>query len=912
MVSDPEDSTLLGRRIGVYQLQAWLGAGGMGTVYRAHDTRLRRDVAIKILPREVTSDADRRARFERESRVLAALNHPNIAAIYGVEDGPIESGHDVRALVLELVEGETLAQRIARGPIALADVMTIARQMADALDAAHEGGIIHRDLKPANIKLRADGVVKLLDFGIAKVFVGEGAITEESPTVTAAGTRAGTILGTAAYMSPEHARGRSVDKRTDIWAFGCVLYEMLTGRAPFKGETGSDTIVAILEHEPDWRALPGATPPRIRELLRRCLEKDPKRRLRDIADAVIELTPDQSADSGIADPMRPPVSGPRKWIWVAASLALIGAVGTAFWLWPRTGAPHAPALTAVPLTTYPGFESYPSLSPDGNQVAFVWDGEREDNFDIYVKLVGPGAALRLTTDPAVDTTPAWSPDGRWIAFVRLLPNEKGALILIPALGGPERQLGEIAVTSFISMGGLGSAAAWSPDSSSLIVTDKPSPAEPGGLFAWSVATGERRRLTSLPPKAWIDVGPALSPDGRTLAFARFVGFGISDLYLLPLAGDLRPIGAPKRLTNENRFTVSPAWVPDSRDIIFSSGSLTAGPISLFAIDSSGLEGGNNKPRRLTSIGERGALVSISRPSGGGPARMVFVEPQFDSGIWRMELPGRTGQATPAGPKGAPFILSTRSEYLPQYSPDGERVAFVSTSSGAAEIWTCDKNGANLMQLTTAAWPETATPRWAPDSSQIVFQARPEGPGDIFTLPAGGGVPKRFTDDPADDWGSSWSRDGQWIYFGSNRSGRFEIWKAPAGGGTAVQVSKNGGYGPSVSPDGRYVYYKKGADLWRIPVDGGDESQVLKSLSDWSRFALAEEGIYFIPGESPSLKTRADYVIKFFSFSNEKIHTVAQLEKHPFIGLTVSPDGRWLLYSQTDHSGTDLMLVEAFR
>jgi serine/threonine protein kinase len=357
MVSDPEDSTLLGRRIGVYQLQAWLGAGGMGAVYRAHDTRLGRDVAIKILPREFTSDADRRARFERESRVLAALNHPNIAAIYGVEDGPIEAGHDVRALVLELVEGETLAQRIERGPIALADVMAIARQMADALDAAHEGGIIHRDLKPANIKLRADGVVKLLDFGIAKVFVGEGASTEESPTVTAAGTRAGTILGTAAYMSPEHARGRSVDKRTDIWAFGCVLYEMLTGRAPFKGETVSDTLVAILEREPDWRALPGATPPRIRELLRRCLEKDPKRRLRDIADAVIELTPDQSADAGIADPMRWAVSGLRKWIWVAASLALIAAMGTAVWLWPRTGALPAPALTAVPLTTYPGFES---------------------------------------------------------------------------------------------------------------------------------------------------------------------------------------------------------------------------------------------------------------------------------------------------------------------------------------------------------------------------------------------------------------------------------------------------------------------------------------------------------------------------------------------------------------------------
>ena len=532
-----------GTRLGSYEILSGIGAGGMGEVYRARDTKLGRDVAIKVLPEAFILDPDRLARFKREAHVLAALNHPNIAAIYGFEESD-----GIQALVLELVEGPTLADRIAQGPMRIDEALPIARQIAEALDAAHEKGIIHRDLKPANIKLRADGVMKVLDFGLAKVFSSDGSIADESPTITAAGTRDGAILGTAAYMSPEQARGRAVDKRTDIWAFGCVLYELLAGRLAFAGATLSDTIAAILEHEPDWRALPGVTPPRIRQLLRRCLEKDPKRRLRDIGDAAIELAPDQSADSVI--PLNPAVPR-RKWISVAAVLALIGTAGAAIWFWPRPEAPPASALVAVPITSYPGRELYPSFSPDGTQVAFAWDGERQDNFDIYVKLAGPaGVPLRLTTDPATDTSPAWSPDGRWIAFVRLLPNQRGALILVPPLPGPERHLAEIDLTQPWLSDVEGPVVAWSPDSSSLIVRNKPSPAEPEGLFALSVATGEWRRLTSLPPNVRMDTGPALSPDGRRLAFTRSVGWGISDLYVLPLTDDLRPAGEPKRLTYE--------------------------------------------------------------------------------------------------------------------------------------------------------------------------------------------------------------------------------------------------------------------------------------------------------------------------------------------------------------------------
>jgi eukaryotic-like serine/threonine-protein kinase len=892
-----------GTRVGAYEVLGPLGAGGMGEVYRARDGKLERQVALKILPEAFAADPDRLARFEREAKTLASLNHPHIAHIYGVE----ESG-STRALVMELVDGETLAERIARGSIPIAEALAIARQIADALEAAHGTGVIHRDLKPANIKLRRDGVVKVLDFGLAKVSTGEPAIANESPTQTA--THAGTILGTAAYMSPEQARGHPVDKRADIWAFGCVLYEMLTGRRAFTGDTLSDTMVAILEREPDWRALPGVTPPHIHRLLRRCLDKDLKRRLRDIGDAAIELTVDDGVERGDPGPKGPRRLGLRAWWAVMAGLGLIGAVVTGIWMWPRGAPLSAPALTAVPLTTYPGFESHPSLSPDGNQVAFTWNGERQDNLDIYVKLVGPGKPLQLTSDPADDTSPAWSPDGRWIAFLRALPGARAALILVPALGGPERRLGEITASPFIAGPDFGYALAWSRDSGSVIVTDKPSATEASGLFAWSIATGERRRLTTLPPKDSLDFGPALSPDGRTLAFTRFVGFGISDIYVLPLGDQLQPMGDAKRITYDNRFTTSPVWMPDGRDIVFTSGSFTSGVAGLFVVDSTG-RAGRDTASRPFGVAEHGGLVSIAHLRGGR-ARMVYVQSYFDTGIWRIALTRGESKSTASPPERVPFVLSTRPEYQPQYSPDGRNVAFVSASSGISEIWTCDKDGANLAQLTTAAWPETAAPRWSPDGSKIAFHARPEGAFGIYTIPAGGGPPKRITDDQFDDWGATWSTDGQWIYFTSNRSGRAEIWKAPADGGMAVQVTKNVGFGPTASPDGRYVYFARGSELWRLPLNGGDESRVLAGLSDWSRYVPTADGVYFISGALPPMKASNKYTIEFFSFANGQTHTIAQYDKPPFLGMTVSPDGRWLLYSQIDQSGTDLMLVENLR
>ncbi len=327
----PEPSWV-GRHIGVYHLQSLLGRGGMGEVYRAHDTRLGRDVALKLLPPGFTADADRLTRFTREARLLASLNHPNIGTIHGFEEA-----EGMRALVLELVEGDTLADRVARGPLPIPETLAIARQIADALEAAHDKGVVHRDLKPANIKITPDGVVKVLDFGLAKSDPGGASELANSPTITVGGTVAGLILGTAAYMSPEQARGRAVDKRADVWAFGCVLYELLTGRAAFPGETASDTIGAILNREPDWNQLPRDLPPGVMTLLRRCLEKDAKKRKRDIGDARAEIDDAlarPSADRAAGDGSKASTAVVRRHAVIPWLVAAAGLIAAAVAWWP--------------------------------------------------------------------------------------------------------------------------------------------------------------------------------------------------------------------------------------------------------------------------------------------------------------------------------------------------------------------------------------------------------------------------------------------------------------------------------------------------------------------------------------------------------------------------------------------------
>jgi hypothetical protein len=423
-----------GAQLGPYQIIAPLGAGGMGEVYRAGDTKLNRDVALKLLPELFALDPDRLARFTREAQMLAALNHPNIAAIYGLEES---SGR--QALVLELVDGPTVADLIARGPIPLNEALTIARQITEALEAAHEKGIIHRDLKPANIKIAGNGAVKVLDFGLAKIWEGvPDAQLSGSPTLTATHDREQMILGTPAYMSPEQARGRALDKRTDIWAFGCVLYELLTRARAFPGETTTDVLAVVVGREPDWSALPPATPASIRRLLRRCLEKDPKRRLRDIGDARVEL------DDAFASPPAAtaiPGSWPRARI-AAAILGVALAAGALAFILGRVSVtpPAAETVRVHRLTDWTGMEETPAISPDGRTVVYVSyiAGSRQ----IWVRLVAGGPPLQLTFDAGDHTFPRWSPDSSAIVYYMspAASGVAGAVWEMPALGGPARRL----------------------------------------------------------------------------------------------------------------------------------------------------------------------------------------------------------------------------------------------------------------------------------------------------------------------------------------------------------------------------------------------------------------------------------------------------------------------------------------
>ena len=512
-----------GTRLGPYKILGSLGEGAMGTVYQALDTRLDRAVAIKV------SAAQFSERFEREARAISALNHPNICALYDV-------GADF--LVMELVDGETLAQRLVRvGSLPVSEGLSICLQIAEALEEAHRKRIIHRDLKPANVKITPTGRVKVLDFSLAKRVREDRADVVVSALTAATGieTGAGQLLGTPAYMSPEQASGLEVDTRTDVWAFGCLLFELLTGKRAFQGNTAADTVAAILESEPDWQALPVSTPVKIRHLLRQSLEKAAVRRLPDI----------EAARAVLENVMKPRSRALSLRQLTAISTLLVAALLAA---WLRSGRDERTGGMghAVPLTTYPGSQDWPSFSPDGNEVAFSWDGDGQDNFDIYVKPIGSGHLRRLTHDPAADTAPAWAPDGRSIAFLRASQPGKSEVMFISPEGGPERALAEISRFEPMNEG-----LAWWPDNKWLVVSDRP-PNEASGLWLVSTETAERRRLTRAPDEGASsgDFVPAPAADGRLLAFRRLVARNSSDLFILPMGDNVRPAGELRRLTRD--------------------------------------------------------------------------------------------------------------------------------------------------------------------------------------------------------------------------------------------------------------------------------------------------------------------------------------------------------------------------
>jgi Tol biopolymer transport system component len=792
-----------GRGFGPYQIQTLLGAGGMGEVYRAHDARLGRDVAIKILPRECTNNPDHLARFEREARLLAALNHPHIGSIYGLEESA-----GVRGLVLELVEGETLADRIARGPIPLKDALHIARQVAEALDAAHERGIVHRDLKPANIKITPAGVVKVLDFGLAKALAGEGANPDlsQSPTATVGGTREGTILGTAAYMSPEQARGQAVDKRTDIWAFGCVFYQMLTGRPAFGRATMSDTIAAILARDPDWTALPPAMPETLLRLLHRCLEKDVTRRQRDIGDARADL--DDTREAPKASAAARTTNRTRAFVW-AASVLSISAIAVTALLFTRLGrAPAGQALvtgTLEQLTFDGGLTAMPSLSPDGKLLAYASDRAGRGDLDIWVQQASGGAPLRLTQDPTDDQMPSFSPDGSQIVFRS--ERNGGGLYVMPSLGGDARLIAR-----------NGRSPRFSPD---------------GKQIAYWIGSG-RGQLSSA---------------------------GAEQAYVQALAG-----GDPVRLLADFVAAREPVWAPDGRSLIVVGRRDRTSPLAdsfdlwFVPLDDrppnktgafdlrdfrSAIDGFNVSTLVLGPWTAKGLLISlpggiwsipISPVSGrvdGLPTPLTFgtglyVHPTTSADgqvVFAVAESPRVVERAPLNNDDPAVVLYTDSQTgpsRPSQTPDGSKLIYEREVPDFTEIWMKTGRDPDRMIARVAALPARAQldETISPDGTRIGYTVGENADKSVgFVIDVAGGVPARLCEDCVL---FGFLSDSRRIISIENRSSRVRLIDTVTGDAKDILKANDRGFARThASPNDKWLAFQRGGKVWVAPIKPDD-------------------------------------------------------------------------------------------
>jgi serine/threonine-protein kinase len=834
---------MIGKTIAHYRATTRLGAGGMGEVYRATDARLGREVALKVLRDDFAQDAEGRARFEREARLLAGLQHSNIAVVHGFEEA-----EGVRALVMELVEGPTLADRVAQGPLPLEEALPIARQVAEALEYAHDRGIVHRDLKPANVKLTPDGVVKVLDFGLAKALERESAPrdTGTSPTLSVASTAAGVILGTAAYMSPEQARGRAVDRRTDIWAFGCLVYELLSGRRAFAGDTVTDTLAAILHVEPDWSVLPGTTPATLRQLLRRCLEKDQRRRLQAIGEARLQLEELlQVSASGRLPTWEgepPPPAGlgrDRRRVLLAGAL-LGGVLLGASSVWLIRPAPEKPvswlSLDLAPAEQLadgrPRFWAF-ALSPDGRRIAF--SGLRDGKTDLYLRALDrPEAALVPGTSGAL--SPFFSPDGRWIGFLA-----DDALKKVAVEGGPVTTIADLATKDQrggpqVPPGRDVYGATWGEGDRILIGRFA------DGIWEVSASGGTPVRLTKVEGRAdtFAHRLPQSLPGRRAILFTRCRNLtGDSDVAVLTESGE-------ERLLVES--AADGRYVAPGLLVFVREGVLHTAPFDLARLALTG-------PPVPILEGVLHATGSGSPPRNSGAAQFA-VSPVGTLVFAR-------GGAQPL-PRSKPVWLDRRGETeplalpdgyyaRPRLSPDGSRLAVTHTVEGRREttrIWVLDLARGAFSPLPGEGF---SSPVWSPDGQRLVFRglkppglfwARADGAGepelllaapggvqngsispdgavlayvdrapetnlDIWLLPlVGERKPRPWLKTSASENHPELSPDGGWMAYSSNVSGRYEVYVQPFPGpeGSRHQISLTGGQSPLWSRDGRELFF----------------------------------------------------------------------------------------------------------
>lgn len=867
MVTRAAGRLMQGARFGSYRVVEQIGEGGMGSVYRGYDEGdpARAPVAIKVVKLGFDHD-DILRRFRRERQILAALDHPNIAQL--LDAGAGDDG--VPYFVMEYIDGQRIDRYCEALRLSVDERLRLLQSVCAAVDYAHQHRILHRDIKPGNVLITAAGEVKLLDFGIGKIL--DPAVVSPSLDVTATMLR----MMTPEYASPEQLRGEKLTEVTDIYSLGLLLCEIVTGERPQR--SGAPR-----------RLLPGD----LEAIARKALHSDPRQRY--------------SSAAGLAQDIGRYLEGKRVeagsgtlkkvavWGAAASGAAVLAVLAVLAWsrYSERTPMVSRPPAGILPFTTFPGDEFQPYFSGDGSKIVFVWNGEDGRNADVYIKPVAGASLQRLTTNAAQDVSPTWSPDGKRLAFLRTSPKETAVFVANSDGSGVHGLIAEVYPTRIET---VGRHLDWSRDGQWLAVADKTAPGEPFAIFMVEAATGRKRRITTPPVKTMGDSNPVFSPDGGRLAFLRSTGDGVSDIYVMPLNGS--PDAA--RLTFDNRSISSLTWTPDGRLIVFASDR--TGGRNLWRIRATP---GAAAPERLPGIGENASDPAFAKDG----LKLAYSQTFRDANIWRVDLSPEGRSLPPA----RQLIASTLYDSSPQISPDGSKVAFRSSRSGTNEIWVCDSEGAHCEQMTRFGGPLTGSPRWSPDGRFIAFDSRPQGQSDIYVVSTEGGFPQQVTQDASEDVVPSWSADSRWIYFASNRTGSWQVWKSAVTGGAGIQVTRNGGFAASESPGGKFVYYAKGrgvAGLWRTPAAGGNEEEVLPSLKPgfWGYWALARTGVYYVDRASPDQNA----VIYFLDFRTGRITPVYRMERPPSVAdsaFALSPDGSYLLFSQIDNSGSDIMVAD---
>lgn len=859
--------------LGHYRIVSRLGAGGMGEVFLARDTRLNRQVAIKMLLPALAAGEQQLKRFLQEAKVTSSLNHPNIGHLYEIGE---ENGSHF--LVLEYVDGPTVGARLAAGPFPLPELLELAVQAADALADAHANGVLHRDIKPDNLMIDRRGQLKVLDFGLANIAAKASADTAETRSLAI--TNPGVVMGTPLYMSPEQSLGRPLDARSDLFSLGVVLYQMATAALPFAGDSGPALTDAILHHSPTppIRINP-RIPPDLDRIILRSIEKDPALRYQSASDLRADLKRLKRDSESGQHPQPPAQPAPLRRIWWAAAALAAAAVAAFMAFRPHSAPPVDPAaeMTIRPILNSQTSEITPSLSPDGKTIAYAWNGEDGRNFDIYIKRIDAGNPLRLTNTPERENWPSWSPDGEQVAFVRW-SEQKWQLFSVPALGGAERLLAEQPVRS--SEGLFSSAYTWHPDGKRIVYSSNGG-AEPVGLLLLDLESGTRTRLTNPPPGILAELSPAFLSGGAQLAFLRYRSSVSGSVEVLTLSDNsLRSYSVESTLV---RLTAHPV-----QNELYVTGNDVTQRLSL---DTGVLDA----PLRLS-----GNAVFPSFSSDG--RRMVYQQITGDANIWHATLdrPGHAASPTV-------WIASTSFDNDPRYLANGTQLLFGSTRSGKMAPWLSDRQGRNP-QMVRINGPYYGSPSPSPDGTRIVYDARIAGFAQILLVPTAGGTPKQLTSDKFENIVPSWSHDGQWVYYCSNRSGRQEIWRISPSGGPSEQVTRNGGFDSQETLDGKYLYFSRSrvipSVLRRTP--DGQEEMLVPSVGGRPWIAGAD-GIYFLA------PTRNQ--IMYFDLATKKTKPLLPLTRgNPGSqrSLALSPDGRDLLWVQSDSFSSDITLVENFR